>query len=73
MKTLKTRPLAPAVRRVNRGAWPTARAPRAMVFVLWAVAHGPRAVRPAGFFALLPVLFFLIFSLIGGGGGGWAR
>ena len=44
-----------------------------MVFVLWAVAHGPGAVRRPGFFSLLPVLFSLIFSLLGGGGGGWAR
>jgi hypothetical protein len=28
------------------------------------MAHGPRAVRPAGFFSLLPVLFSLIFSLV---------
>jgi len=39
-----------------------ARAPRAMVFVLWAVAHGPRAVRRAGFFSAAG-FFSLIFSL----------
>jgi hypothetical protein len=50
-----------------RGAWTTARAPRAVVFVLWAVAHGPRAVRRAGFFSAAA------FFPIGGGGGGWAR
>jgi hypothetical protein len=55
------RPSAPDARSPDRGFWPKARAPRAVVFVLWALAHGPRAVRPAGFFALLPVLFFDFF------------
>jgi hypothetical protein len=61
MHKVAGRPLAPVTRSRNRGPRPASLASRAVVFVLWALAHGPRAVRPAGFFALLPVLFFDFF------------
>jgi hypothetical protein len=35
-----------------------------VVFVLWAVAHGPRAVRRAGFFSAAGFVFFDFFPLM---------
>jgi hypothetical protein len=35
-----------------------------VVFVLWALAHGPRAVRPAVFFSAAGFLLFDFFPLM---------